>query len=84
MSDYEDFMFVDAEDERIYDQNVEARRVLMRIDQDRAACVKNRGLKRKREDEKENEKIIENETNNKILSENSLKLERVKKSRNQV
>ena len=69
MSDYEDFMFVDADDEYIYEQNVEAKRVLNRIDHEKAEDVKNRRVKRKRQDE--NEKKIENEN----LSEKSLKLE---------
>ena len=59
MSDYEDFMFVDADDEFIYEQTTEAKRVLKRIELEKTACVKNRNLTRKHDDEKENEKISE-------------------------
>ena len=75
MSDYEDFMFVDAEDEFIYEQNTEAKRVLNRIELEKTACVKNRNLKRKRDDEKESEKKKEKEKINQISSEKCLKLE---------
>ena len=75
MSDYEDFMFVDADDEFIYEQNTEAKRVLNRIELEKTACVKNRNLKRKRDDEKESEKKKEKEKINQISSEKCLKLE---------